>query len=820
MYSGQSRIAGRFLATLILGFSSGTLCAQNASVPSISTQDQSAVQFDAGVTVSGEYTDNVFLTANDRRSDFVTVVAPWVGLSYRLEDFRLNVEASAEIGRFADNPSEDYEDFFLGTEAQYRISERLFAFGGLDLALDHEGRDSPDEVNGSRPTELRETSGYIGLGGAISDRSFRLGLNVRDIDYEDTPTSLGGVIDNDDRDRRQLELGGRIGVGRTPTGEYFFQGIYDRRDYDQQFDNQGTGFERSSKGYQVALGYTGAVGPMRGEVLFGLMSLDYDDARFDTTTAVDIGVDLSMPLGERTTLEAIVDRNIEETTLAGASGYISTSAGLRLRHRVSADMSLAAYGFLTRNDYQGFARNDVLLETGVSLRYYLNPRLYLDTNYDFRQRQSDVAGAEFDEHRITLSFGTVLEPRFDAETADLATSGGGGFYAGVQLGDTALQTKVDGPRGSGGNLTADFGDHSETGGVFAGYRNQYGSLVLGAELEAEFSNASWSHLANRDFSVERGNAFALSGMMGLRTVGGNLLYSRFGVVSAEFDNTYRRGSGAPVAISERETGLLFGVGAEIPLGNGFSGRIEYQLRAYEDYPLGSPLGSGSDDNFANIESIARFGLVYDFGTTNVAAGNRPKTDFSGFYAGASIGHGTLQSDNSGARVPGNPADPAFTLATTRGGQGFTGGGFAGYGIVTNGFYIGGEVLAEVSGADWNIERSPDGRIYSMKKTGTLGAALRVGYALNDTVLIYGRAGVVRSQFDVNYTYGSAVVDRNETLGGVRIGAGVEFAVGEKSTVRLEYTQTDYDASSVDYGSGVDQFDTSERMFSVGFSRRF
>jgi len=60
-------------------------------------------------------------------------------------------------------------------------------------------------------------------------------------------------------------------------------------------------------------------------------------------------------------------------------------------------MSLAAYAFLTQNDYQSVARTDHLAEAGVSLRYYLNPRVYLDTNYDFRQRQSDIAGADYDE---------------------------------------------------------------------------------------------------------------------------------------------------------------------------------------------------------------------------------------------------------------------------------------------------------------------------------------------------------------------------------------------------------------------------------------
>ena len=709
--------------------------------PQAEAQDDTAspVDVDAGVTVSEQFTDNVFLTANDRRSDLVTFIAPWMTLSYRAEDFRLNLEARAEMARFAEYSSEDYDDYFLGAEGLFRVNDSVFAFAGLDYSLGHESRESPDDVNGLRPTEFSDTSGYFGVGGTFGERNFRLGVNVRDLDYDDTPTALGVSIDNDDRDRREVEFGGRIGILGTETGEVFLQGIYDQRDYDQDVDSDG--MRRSSDGYQAALGYSGRMGPVQGEVLLGVMAQEYDDARFGTTIALDFAADLTLPLNDRTDLEAVVDRSIEETTLRGASGAISTSFGLRLRHRVASNMSLAAYSFLTQNAYQDIARTDMLFESGLSLRYYLNPRIYLDTNYDFRQRQSDVAGAEFDEHRITLSFGAALDPRFDKDTATLATQSTGGFYAGLQMGDLGLQTKVDGARGAGGNLTAGFGDHGPAGGVFAGYRSTYGALVIGAELEAEVTDTSWRHLAGRDFGVTRGDAYALSGVLGLRTQRDALVYGRFGVISAAFDSVYRRDNGLPITISDRQTGLLFGVGAEIPLGNHLSGRMEYQLRAYEDYPIGASPGV-NNDNFATTESLARFGLVYAFGAKTQPEKTAQPVDFSGFYAGAQIGHGTLQSDNAGPRLPGNPANPPFTLVTTRSGQGFTGGFYGGYGYQRGRFYVGAEAEAEWSSMDWNIERSPTGRIYSIQKTSTIGVGLRVGYVLDDAVLLYGRAGVV------------------------------------------------------------------------------
>ena len=48
-----------------------------------------------------------------------------------------------------------------------------------------------------------------------------------------------------------------------------------------------------------------------------------------------------------------------------------------------------------------------------------------------------------------------------------------------------------------------------------------------------------------------------------------ILYARAGAASTEFEGSYARGGGR-ARISERETGLRFGVGAEFPIGNGLS----------------------------------------------------------------------------------------------------------------------------------------------------------------------------------------------------------------------------------------------------------
>ena len=98
--------------------------------------------------------------------------------------------------------------------------------------------------------------------------------------------------------------------------------------------------------------------------------------------------------------------------------------------------------------------------------------------------------------------------------------------------------------------------------------------------------------------------------------------------------------------------------------------------------------------------------------------------------------------------------------------------------------------------------------------------MRLGYIVNDSVLIYGRAGVVNGWFDTDYTVGGSTVSQRNSEPGIRFGGGVEFAIAEALNLRLDYTQTDYSSYSVATTAGSDKFDNSENLFRVGLSRQF
>lgn len=786
----------------------------NAYGQDLKTDPPKNVEFsaDASVSVIESFTDNVFYTANDREADFLTILRPEVMFSAEGQTFNFSAGGAVDVGRFFDNTSEDFTDISAGIDGEVQVLDGVAVFGGVQISFDHEGRGSPDDVNGIEPTEFTETSGYFGVAGELDDITVRVGTKIEQLDFDDTPAANGNIINNDDRDRRQIEVGTRLGYVLDADTEVFVQGVYDQRDYSSTFDDAGA--ERGSDGVQASVGLRGSYGAVSGEVSFGGLFYQYDDSQFGSVTTLDVGADLVWRVGPSTRVNALLERSIEETTVTGASSYTSTVAGARVTHRVAPDLSASAFGYLTQNDYNDISRTDHVSEFGGSLNYHLTPHVYLGAGYSYEQRLSNAAGAEYDRHNVFLRLGAELDPGYDPN-GPVAQLGESGAYVGAYLGDGAVQTRVDGPRGGGrGQLIADFGGMGISGGLLGGYQVEVGSLVLGVEAEAGLDDKEWTHEANRDFTVTKSNQIGLSGIAGVKTNRGVVLFGRAGLVNAKFESDYAR-RGVSESVEERETGISLGAGAQFPISGNLSGRMEYIVTAYPDYDAGAPLGV-ADDNFANLENMARVGLVYNFG--NAEAVDVTPINFSGLYAGGQIGHGAFQSDDIGLRP--DAAAPNFQLSVTRAGQGVTGGVFGGYGHQFGDFYVGAEAELEISSADWNIERDPNGRIYSVEKGLSVGGSLRAGYVINDSILAYGRAGIVGTEVDTDYTFAGVTASSQEFLAGVRFGGGVEIGLDQNSSIRLDYTRTTYDDHSIDHPAGTELFDTSENLFRVGYTYRF
>jgi len=775
--------------------------------PDLETRSVSGNRLNLSVDAGVEYNDNIFATRNDEVDDFLVSVRP--SASYTLGDqkSRLSLSASGELGRYFDNESEDYDDWQIGINGRSQLASNITLVAGGDYRWDHESRASPEAVNGIEPTQYERAYGFAGLLVGSNPITARFVGTVNQFDFDDVNT-LAGVINNDDRDRTQYEFGVRAGYALGSGSEVFVQGAYDKRDYDQAIDD--FGYVRYSDGFTVAVGAKHRLtNRLSGELFIGYLQQDYRDARFTDISTIDFGaiVDWRGPAGLSASFR--VDRSVEETTLPGASSYLLTAGSFSItanpHPRISAGLGLRGSHY----DYRGVDRSESVLSANLWARYFLTQHLFVGTDYTLAQRSSNAAGFDYDQNRFMFRIGAQLQPHYSDGAAPIAMGplSPGGAYAALTLGHGALITGLDGPRGPGDN-TADFGDAGLSYGGVVGYGLLLDSLYLGIEAQGQFDGPDWLHTASRVFSLEQKDSFSLSGRIGYAAGRDNLAYARAGVTSTNFRTTYVHATNNYVE-SDRMTGLEFGVGMDVRAGRRGFLRMEYALTSYGDTDI--PTGGGNFDNFSTSRTQFLVGGGIRFGTRSDQEDEAPATDFSGFYIGAQFGHGSLSSANMGTRSGGTPID------IQRASQGPVVGLFAGVGTVLSGFYVGAEVEGDISNINWNIEREPNGRIYSAEHEYSFGVRARLGYQFSDRALIYGHAGAVRTHFNIPFSTNSTTIYSEETRTGLRFGAGMEIGLGKHARLRLDYSLTDYRKYDVAVGSSSDRFDHKENLFRLGFA---
>ena len=233
------------------------------------------------LAVSGMRNSNIYADDVDEISDSIYVLSPRVNLKSNWNNHALNFGVDADIYEYRDYSTEDREDYSVWGEGRLDTGRSRFFLGEVSHRRLHEDRGSPDDVRGIEPTAYDRDEIAISYQAPRGQRRLYTQFfgEHRILDFEDTPGATG-IINNDDRDRRKMSGTARLGYGLQSTYAVFLQGSAHSVEYDSQFDD--SGFERSSTGYEVALGTTlDFSGETFGDIFVGYLSETYDDARFD-----------------------------------------------------------------------------------------------------------------------------------------------------------------------------------------------------------------------------------------------------------------------------------------------------------------------------------------------------------------------------------------------------------------------------------------------------------------------------------------------------------------------------------------------------------
>ena len=359
------------------------------------------------LSLSEAYDDNIFSTENNTESDFITVISPEVAVQSDWNNHFLGFGAAADIGRYASNGDEDYEDFVLRGSGRLDILRDRYVSGGVTFRKTHEDRGSPDDVNGEEPTEFTVLTPTLGAFNRWNRFSLRGDLSMQRHDFDDARSSTGQIFNNDDRDRSRYVASVRGGYEIVPEYEAFVRVAWNTVKYSDDVDDNG--IARDSDGYEAVVGTRiDLTGVTYGDIYAGWRSQSYEDDRLETSEGPSFGGALTWNVTGLTTVKGSLSRSVEETTLTGASSFFATDFKLSVDHEILRNLILGANAGYIFNDYEGITREDDIYRAGAYARYLMHRNLYLTARYNYEQRESNVVGADYDKNIFLLRLETQL----------------------------------------------------------------------------------------------------------------------------------------------------------------------------------------------------------------------------------------------------------------------------------------------------------------------------------------------------------------------------------------------------------------------------
>jgi len=360
--------------------------------------------------VEGKYDSNIFATKDTETDDYITIIKPNFALVSDWNNSSFSVFGSADIGRYANNGGEDYDDFSFGASSRIDISRGSNITADFGYSDKHEDRGSPDAIGGAAaPTKYSVLNGALGFKRDEGIVSFAVNGSYEKRDYKNVQRLGGGPsFKNNDRDREIKKGTVRFGYDLNEDYEAFvkFTAIDVKYDNSRQFG----GPLRDSDGWDVVGGTAFNVGgKSEGEFYVGYVKRDYDSASLSDISEFKFGASVLWAASDLTSFRVGVDRNVTETTVTSrggtpAAGVLSTIYSARLEHELRRNLLLNASASYNNQDYINIGRVDNLTNLGLGTKYLVNRTFSINADYSYAKRSTGaVVDLPYKRHAFIVS---------------------------------------------------------------------------------------------------------------------------------------------------------------------------------------------------------------------------------------------------------------------------------------------------------------------------------------------------------------------------------------------------------------------------------
>jgi hypothetical protein len=361
------------------------------------------------------FNDNIYATsaATGRTSSFIQILKPSVELRSDWQNHMLNFFARGAFGLYSADSTQNYQDYSVGVNGRLDIQREWNIYGGTSYSRGHEELGTPNTVLGTfQPNFYNQFAANLGYFQQFGLFKARLDTSLDSFDYQNNANGpVQGVILNSDRDRTEFRESLRFGYEFIRGLEVWVRGGLNQRRYVSGMDS--LGFDRNSTGWDGVGGLSLDLGGVTSiEVYAGYIQQDYADVRFQSVRAPTFGLTGYWNPVKPLSVRPFVRRTVDDTALAFASGFLSTSGGVDLDYDLSPNVRISGHGDYSIADYQAISNSTNRYDQYVTLRagvmYYPTASFFVGPSYQYIHRSSNQFNSDYDQNLIMLRLGARL----------------------------------------------------------------------------------------------------------------------------------------------------------------------------------------------------------------------------------------------------------------------------------------------------------------------------------------------------------------------------------------------------------------------------
>ena len=355
-----------------------------------------------GVTLGAEYNDNVLASENNKQSDIIFSVQPYVTANSNWGRHSLTATVGGIRTYHRDFDSENATDWWANTDARldlFHQSTLGFGVGHSDL---HESRYAAESSSAGDLTRYVVDTGYVSAS-TVAGR-FRITGRVDDTKYDFKNN------DQDYRDRSETDGSVRVEYALSPDTRLIGAVGANKRKYKfiPPIDlPPGVNEERDSTGHDALFGInTSLTHLISGEVLVGYTEQKYDDPAVGKVSGLAVNGRITWLPTPLTTVTFVGSREVDDTGVLGAEGVLTTREGARVDHELLRNVLLSGGVSVAQAAYKGtIDRSDDWVDADIGATYLMNRHVGIGATYYYSDYSSDGsdAGRNYNVNRFMVS---------------------------------------------------------------------------------------------------------------------------------------------------------------------------------------------------------------------------------------------------------------------------------------------------------------------------------------------------------------------------------------------------------------------------------